>query len=299
MIVRDAHNGDWTGPRPFAATNAALAERLRLRRPLMAVHRGTGLGSIPENTTGAVIAAQREGADIVEIDIVRSLDGEYFVFHEGYERAHFGTSTRLGERTAAEIRNLRYTWFSLPTGIPELDRGRVPVTSLVELLDADPTGMLNIDHSWRYWPELFEVFDAHAHPGRILLKCPPEHEHLGALAAHAVPYPLFVRVTELEQIERSLRYDDLNIVGFELIAPTDSAPLASRAVVDDLHERGYLVFVNALSLGPALTQFAGWDDETSVLGDPDEGWGRLIEHGADIVQTDWPGLFRDYRDGRA
>ena len=27
---------------------------------------------------------------------------------------------------------------------------------------------------------------------------------------------------------------------------------------------------------------------------PDKGWGRLIELGADIIQTDWPSLLRDY-----
>ncbi|MFC7645903.1 hypothetical protein ACFQX6_38835 [Streptosporangium lutulentum] len=41
--------------------------------------------------------------------------------------------------------------------------------------------------------------------------------------------------------------------------------------------------------------FAGRDDRTSVFGDPADGWGRLMAHGADIIQTDWPGLLCQYR----
>lgn len=274
-----------------AAINARLASRAEAVSPLIVAHRGTGLGSIPENTSGAAIAAVRQGADIVEIDTIRSTDGEYFVFHDGYERMHFDLRRSILELDAAELRELRYHWFSLGVG-------RRALTPLADLLRDCHDIVFNVDRSWRYWPDVFRVLDENADPGCIALKCPPEAQYLDALAAHDVPYPLIPRVTDAGQVSAVLDRDDLNVVGLELIAPDERSPFCDPAYLAELRSRGLLVFVNALSFGPELVQFAGWDDETSVLGDPDAGWGRLIALGADIVQTDWPDLLRDYRDGR-
>ena len=52
---------------------------------LIAAHRGTAGGNLPCNTLAAYEAALRQGADIVELDVSRSADGELFVFHPGME----------------------------------------------------------------------------------------------------------------------------------------------------------------------------------------------------------------------
>ena len=46
---------------------------------------------------------------------------------------------------------------------------------------------------------------------------------------------------------------------------------------------------------PSKTVLAGtFDDDISVLCDPDRGWGRLLDMGFDIIQTDWPGPLKEY-----
>ena len=278
------------GSAQFSAMNEVIRARATATTPLIVAHRGTGLGSVPENTTGAVTVAVRQGADIVEVDTVRSTDGDYFVFHDGYEGMHFGTPRTITEMSTSEIQELRYRWVAQGSGQPT-------VTALADLLAQKREVILNVDRSWRYWPDIFQVLDARADPRRIVLKCPPEREYLDALASHHVPYPLIPRVTEPEQVQDVLGYANLNVIGFELIAPTEGSPFLASGYIASLHARNLLVFVNALSFGPEMLQFAGYDDETSVLGDPDQGWGRLIALGADIIQTDWPDLLHSYRAG--
>ena len=35
-------------------------------------------------------------------------------------------------------------------------------------------------------------------------------------------------------------------------------------------------------------------DDTSLTGDPADGWGKLADMGYDIIQTDWMGMCREY-----
>ena len=73
------------GPTPDAL-RAGLDSLLAGRgTPLVVAHRGTTLGSFPDNTVRSAIGALRSGADVIETDVVRSADGEYFLFHTGYE----------------------------------------------------------------------------------------------------------------------------------------------------------------------------------------------------------------------
>lgn len=47
---------------------------------LVAAHRGTSGGNIPPNSIAAFDIALKEGADILEMDLFQSIDGELFVF---------------------------------------------------------------------------------------------------------------------------------------------------------------------------------------------------------------------------
>lgn len=277
-----------------ALRDAALA-RLGPVRPLIAVHRGTGLGMIPENTTGAVLAAVRHGADIVEIDVTRSSDGEYFVYHEGYERRDFGFDHVLGELTAAEIRALRYRWVAPSTADDGFGERAVRVTPLADLLAETPGVVLNIDRSWYHWPEGLLALDA-TDPTRLLVKVPAEGRLLDMLAAHPVAFPVMIRVERPEELALALARDDVAVVGIELIVRDADSPLADPAVIAALHARGLLAWANALTMRDA--EYLGWNDNTSVLRGPEHGWARLVDAGIDVIQTDWPALLRDHRDGR-
>lgn len=268
----------------YADVNRRLNQLLAKPRPLVATHRGTGLGSIAENTVAAVRAALRQGSDIVEIDVVESSDGVHYVFHDGYEQMAFGDDTPLTRLPSAQVEERVYKWCApAGYGVDRLDR----------LLDALPDVFFNIDRSWRYWPGVLDLM-AHRGPERLLLKSTCVPEALEALAAHPVKFPFAPIVRTTAEIDLVRAIPEINTVGFELIASSPASPLADREFIAGLRHDGYLALLNAIVLENRDPLFAGWDDEVSVLEDPDSGWGRLERLGADIIQTDWPGLLTDY-----
>mgnify|MGYP000767649691 CR=1 FL=1 len=74
---------------------------------LVAAHRGTSGGNIPPNSIAAFDIALKEGADILEMDLFQSIDGELFVFHTGMEPSHLDRHIR--------IEPVSYTHLTLPT----------------------------------------------------------------------------------------------------------------------------------------------------------------------------------------
>lgn len=274
----------------FAEQNAPLNAAFRNTKPLVAVHRGTGLGSIAENTQRAVEAALRQGAEMVEIDVIESTDGEFFLFHDGYEPMHFGISENIRTLDSAAIRALDYQWCS--STLSEAYK----VATLDEVLRQNPQALYNMDRSWWFWERLLPYLDGYDVLGRVVLKSPVADESLDLLAAHPVKYAFAPMVRSHADVLRVMGYVDINTVGMELLPDGPDHEFASRDYVDWLHSQGLFALMNAINLNNRIPLFCGWDDETSVLGDPDSGWGRLAGLGADIIQTDWPGLLVPYRN---
>ena len=75
-------------------------------RPLLAAHRGVCGANIPCNSMAAYKIALDAKADIVEIDVAISKDGEYFVFHPGMESVFLGSDKPIKEMSAAEVDSL-------------------------------------------------------------------------------------------------------------------------------------------------------------------------------------------------
>lgn len=280
------------GQAKFAAVNAALNARFAQHGTLVAVHRGTGIASVVENTSDAVTAAVASGGDIVEIDVLASADGAFFAFHEGEEQRLLGIDADLRRMAAAEIDVLSYVHADRP--------GRtVRVERLLELLARfRGSTLFNVDRSWGWWAELLPALDTLDMAGQLLLKSWANDDHVRLLREHPVKYPYLPICASIEEAHAHLDDPDLNIVGVELLAIDQDSPFLDPATIAELHRRGAFVLVNAEVLTTGVPLFCGVDDEVSVLGSPAAGWGRLFELGVDVIQTDWPWLLRDYRAGR-
>jgi glycerophosphoryl diester phosphodiesterase len=260
--------------------------------PLVIAHRGTTLGSFPDNTLRAAIAALRSGTDVVEVDVIRSADGEYYLFHNGYEDKHFASAEDLRTLTAAQIDELSYCW--------QGERGTLRPTRLLDLLHALPEAWLNIDRSWSYWPELLDLLTETGTARRVLLKSPPVPAALDALAAHPTPFLYYPIVSTPEQFAQVRSIPGLNLIGAEILAAGPEDPYADPAAVAALAAEYPLVQVNALNLENGARLYLGHDDETALLEGPEQGWGPLVRSGATAIQTDWPHLLREHleRQGR-
>lgn len=259
-------------------------------------HRGASSGPVPENTIDAAHAAFLSGADIVEIDVISSIDGEVYVFHTGTEIENLGVEVHIESLTAAKIDQLQYRVLARGGRAQRIEKLE---EFLVRFRGTDQ--IFNIDRSWHLWPSLLDTLTSLDMTDQLLLKCPASEAHaIEALAAHRTPFPFMLLCRTEEHYDSADRFSSsLNLVGFELISQLEESVFHNPELLSDTHERGYFTLANAQVHGDSNDLFSGWDDEISLAQGPEFGWGRLFDLGFQAIQTDWPWLVRDYRERRA
>lgn len=262
--------------------------------PLIAVHRGSAAGVVISNTELGARASLAAGGDMVELDVARSSDGVYFSFHDTYEPILLGESRTIGQMTADEIEKLPYYGIQgSACGYPQ---------RYSDTLAALPGVLINVDRSYRYWEDGFlDDLATWADPDCILIKSDPSQEYLGAVASCATKFPYMAVVKNREEIEKACKAaagGNIDLIAFEIIANESNDPLLDPQYLRSLNESGYALWFNAINLENGSVLCAGFDDSVSIFDDPDQGWGKLVDLGATVIQTDWPSLLRKYLNSR-
>lgn len=114
--------------------------------PLLVAHRG-GAKLAPENTLAAFRGAVDDwGADMLELDVRLSRDGEVMVIHDATVDRTTDGSGRVAELTRDELQSLDAGHnFLDPSGEPSFRGAGVTIPTLDELLDACPDVWLNVE----------------------------------------------------------------------------------------------------------------------------------------------------------
>ena len=255
---------------------------------LLAAHRGVSGANIPANTIAAFDIALKDGADILEMDLCRSTDGKIFIFHTGMEPAHLDRHIQIERLTAAEIEKLRLCNV-------DLNETFLPVNSFEEILEHYKNKcILNLDRCIDFVDEVMKEVRRHSMVSQILLKSDPSESSLKKIEAFAsdVDYmPIYKQVDNAtEKIEKM----NINFIGAELVFANMDAPIAQADYMEQFHKRGKFLWVNSLVYSSKEPLAAGYDDDISMIKDPDLGWGRLAEMGFNIIQTDWTKHCNEY-----
>lgn len=103
-------------------------------------------------------------------------------------------------------------------------------------------------------------------------------------------YMPIMKTTDELEIVRKYR---INTVGCELLFDTEDHPFLDPAFQAELKRDGSFLWCNAITLGNSILT-AGHDDDGAITVDPVANWGWLVEHGFNVIQTDWPMLLRDF-----
>ncbi len=254
---------------------------------LIAAHRGGAGGHIVENTTDAFTLALRQHADIVELDVVRSTDGELFVFHNGNEKRLLGLEKDMTQLSSKEILSVNYRdLFREDTS--------VKVNRFDDVLDfLKGKCLINVDRSWNYWDSVLPCIERHGMLDQCIVKSDPEPELLDMLEKYEAPIMFMSKIFKAQDAEEVLRRN-INTVAFEVIFMDTSADVLEPDIQKQWHDQGLLLWANALCLKDTWNRSAWHDDNGAILRDPDAHWGWLCEHGFDILQTDWPLMLHEY-----
>ncbi len=281
------------GQAQFAAQNTLVNETLAEVGTMIVSHRGIGHGSLAENTALAVKAAFLSGAEMVEIDVSASRDGEFYCFHDGNESELLGFDTNLQNLTAAEIDKASHFRVDRPGRFARVER-------LLPLLESfRGRGLFNVDRSWWRWPQLLKALSSLKMTEQLVMKCPAwEEAALDRLRDFSVKYPFVPICATPDDVYRTIEDPRLNTVGVELITTTDKHPWFCDSVIEEFHDRGVFTMVSSVTLTTGVPLFGGLDDETAIVKGPETAWEPLFELGIDAVQTDWPWLLKDYREQR-
>ena len=259
------------------------------KRILLAAHRGISGGNIPCNTIAAFEIALRQGADIMELDVQRSADGQLFVFHEGKEDPHLNAYKNfIKENTSDAIRYMRYVNV-------DNDATQFGVNTLDEVLEfLKDKCYINLDHCWNFFPEAVACVRRHKMEEQIILKSGPKKQFFDAIAECAPDIIYMPIVNMKDECFDLLNSMKITFAGSEVVFSSMDSELATEAYIEKMHKAGKVLWANAIIYRYTVQLAAGMSDDTSLTGDPADGWGKLADLGYDIIQTDWMGMCRDY-----
>jgi len=254
---------------------------------LIAAHRGTCGGNIIQNTFLAYENALQHGADMVEMDVILSTDGIFYAFHDGEESRVLNVEQDIRTMSSKEIESY-----------PCINQLGNPINQRLERLDSilkrvAEKCFVNIDRSWFYWKEIIGYLDKLNMPNKILLKSPVNPELLQILEDSKSKVKYMPIVRSLEEWELVQKYN-INLAAVEVIFDNLNSPLTQPDFIETLHKKQIVAWVNAITLDDKTAMSAFLDDNNAILNGYEENWGRLIDMGFDIIQTDWPALVNSF-----
>lgn len=244
-------------------------------------HRGAAGYNIPCNTIPAFDIALKGGASILEMDLFKSTDGKIFIFHTGKEPYQLNKNIDITKLDSKEIKKLRLINVDFnPTqwGINSFDdvlehfKGRC---------------ILNLDRIGDCIPDVIKAVERHNMKDQVLLKHAPITSVLKIIEEVAPDYMFMPIYMEEDNASEIIEKMNINYIGAELVFKTEESPVIQPEYIENMKKRGKTLWGNAVLYNYKIPLSAGHTDDVSMIDDPDKGWGWLVDHGFDIIQTDW------------
>lgn len=269
-----------------------ISNILSQKKPLLAAHRGVCGANIPCNTLAAYAIALQQGADIIELDVSKSLDGELFAFHPGMEPVYLKCGKMISEMTAKEVRE-----------VPLLNQDEVPTHYRVPTLEEalaflKDKAYINVD---KFWTDVEGITACIRRAGverQAIVKTYLEEDALREVEKFAPDLMFMPMVRHKDESTEMLLKRNINLIGNEVLFDRETDEVISDAYIAELHRKGLLIWANAIVYNEKDVISAGHTDDVSLTEDPDLGWGWLIRKKVDIIQTDWPLMLKQYIDSR-
>lgn len=254
-------------------------------RVLIACHRAGYLSDqgkhLPENSVPAILDSIRAGAEILEIDLALTSDGELVLMHDTkLDRTTTGKGL-VSKHSLTEIKALKLrdpegkvTEERVPTfrETMELVKGK----AMVNLDKLNATDRKKMDAAMKVLRDTgtidHAIFKGSAAPQAVA-------KALGRYPEKLDYMPVVANVSASEVIAT---LDALKPEAIEIVFKDENSGMLSPEVLATAKRHGTRIWIN--SLWASLN--AGHEDAKALAGDPGGSWGWILGQGASIIQTD-------------
>ncbi len=306
----------------FQQIQADIWKRKEASKVLIGAHRGTWGGGIVQNTIAAYQNALMHGADIIEMDVIQSTDGVFYALHDGVEKQVFDFTKDIRTMSSAEIDALPLVnVLGLPMDCPLCRMDDVLETFKGKCL-------INVDRSWYYWEDVIRQLNRHNMSDQIILKSHVDAqllETMQALGKDLMYMPILKNENDFGAELDTVGKYAIHVIAAEVLMMSENGIRQAEILNRRLKSQGILAWVNSLTLcekipaklfeqipeemknSPQAKEMAqmlqmdkrvsfcyGLDDNTAILEGPMHAWGKLIDMGFDVIQTDWPALVKNF-----
>lgn len=253
---------------------------------LVACHRGDWR-NYPENSLKGIESVIKMGADIVEIDLALTADSVLVVCHD---RTINRTTTGKGLIEELTFDSINKVFLRTGHGIATTHK----VPTLREVLElCKDRIVINIDKGYQYYDLVLELSDSLGMTEQLLIKGKnPLNDVEQKMASHSHNMMYMPIINILTPSGKALfnEYIDSNTIPLAYEVCWDKMSPEVTSCMETIVKQGAKLWVN--SLWPKLN--GGLCDDAAFEGNPDEIYGRLIEMGATMIQTDRPELLLSY-----
>lgn len=255
------------------------------RYVVVVCHRGDWR-NYPENSLGAIESVIRMGADIVEIDLKLTKDSVLVLSHD---RTCNRMTTGKGDISTMTYDSL--ATFNLKTAHNVAIPG-TRITTLQEALEACKDRIvINVDQGYQYYDLVVKLTDAMDMTDQILIKGKKAREVVAReMEGSRMMYMPIIDIQKPKGKDLFAQYEDW-------YAQTGEKPLAYEVCFSELNEEVEACCQKVIAQGSKLwinTLWAslcgGYEDDAAFEGDPDKVYGKILDLGTSIIQTDRPEL---------
>ncbi|WP_411344991.1 glycerophosphodiester phosphodiesterase family protein [Paenibacillus sp. WLX1005] len=257
-------------------------------RVLIAAHRGDWRLA-PENSLAAIQYSIVAGADLIEIDVQRTADGQLVLMHDETVDRMTNGSGRVAEMTLEQLRALRLRQHQGGHD-QRLTNYMIPTLEEVMILARDKV-MINLDKCWAWRDDVYAVLLRTDTVAQTVFKSTAEPEEVHSFLNHKPQKPLYMHILDDSNEHHVERIGEccemVRPEAVEICFEQENSRLLQPSLLQRIQQYGCRLWVNTM-----------WD---SLCGGHSElhgaeGWEWQLQHGFNMIQTDNAGMLRRYLD---
>ena len=262
---------------------------------VVVAHRGDWR-NYPENSLEAIESAIAMGVDMVEIDIQRTIDGHLVLCHDASINRTTNGKGRVKELTLDSIRKCR-----LRSGHGIVQR-EVKMPTLEEALDlCKGRVLINIDKGYNYYDEIMPLLQERNMVKHVIIKSSKSPVQISAKQSQYSTNMLYMPIINYtakrwekhEPLFEEYLASGVSTVAYEIC--WDSSIDGIEQIFQRVIQSGNRLWINTLWNSICGGETHGLEDNRAI-GDAAAIYGKVLEYGATMIQTDRPQLLIGYLD---